>query len=165
MVVFSNLGGAALLVSEFPDLTVDDLKHVLFETAVKKLPLTGTEKCGGLEEDRFPNNLYGHGRIDIYAAYNKLKTIMKGKGKDGGTKKSMKSRKNEKPDPDPVKEMQEEDGQESEKEQSKKVSSDVSKEQSPESVENENEQLNEQSDNVSEEQGPESKENDKNSQE
>jgi hypothetical protein len=52
-------GSIALLRDAFPDATVDDLKNALMETAVD-LGTTGED------------NTYGHGRIDVFAAYQSL---------------------------------------------------------------------------------------------
>jgi len=52
-------GGIALLRDAYPDATVDELKTALMETAID---------LGAGGED----NTYGHGRIDVLAAYNSL---------------------------------------------------------------------------------------------
>ncbi|MDH4068922.1 MAG: S8 family serine peptidase [Ignavibacteria bacterium] len=52
-------GGLALLRDAYPDATVDELKYALMNTAVD---------LGTAGED----NTYGHGRIDLWAAYNEL---------------------------------------------------------------------------------------------
>jgi len=52
-------GGLALLRDAFPNATVDDLKNALMSTAVD---------LGTVGED----NTYGHGLIDLWAAYNEL---------------------------------------------------------------------------------------------
>ena len=52
-------GALALLRDAYPNATVDELKTALMETAVD---------LGAAGED----NTYGHGRIDVWAAYNSL---------------------------------------------------------------------------------------------
>jgi serine protease AprX len=64
-----HLGGvAALLWSAFPELrrNVDRTEQLLEQTAVR-LPAVST--CGGDGSSQLPNNLWGHGRIDVHAAY------------------------------------------------------------------------------------------------
>jgi hypothetical protein len=58
-------GLVALLVSARPDLAgnVDAIESIIVESAVAK---TAAELCGGPE---YPNNVYGFGRVDAYAAY------------------------------------------------------------------------------------------------
>lgn len=62
-------GAVALLWSAFPTLrgNVDHTEFILKETA---LHLTTTQGCGGDSSTQVPNNVYGHGRIDVLAAYN-----------------------------------------------------------------------------------------------
>ncbi len=60
-------GLVALLISIEPTLAgqVDLIEHIIQETAV---PLTSTQGCGGDGPTDVPNNVYGYGRIDAYAA-------------------------------------------------------------------------------------------------
>jgi hypothetical protein len=64
-----HVGGAALLLwSALPQLRgqVDATERLLQRTAV---PLTTADACGGDTATEVPNNTYGHGRIDVAAAY------------------------------------------------------------------------------------------------
>jgi serine protease AprX len=64
-----HVGGAALLLwSALPELrgNVDATEQLLKETALAR---TTTNGCGGDTATATPNNTYGHGRIDIAAAY------------------------------------------------------------------------------------------------
>ena len=60
-------GQVALILAAAPSLIgqVDLVEALIEETAV---PLTTTEGCGGDGGDDVPNNTYGHGRIDAWAA-------------------------------------------------------------------------------------------------
>ena len=52
-------GVAAILLSQNPTLTPDQIKHFLSTGADQKtLALTGNS-CGGIKEDVFPNHAYG----------------------------------------------------------------------------------------------------------
>ena len=69
-----HVGGAvALLWSAFPNLrgNVDATERLLEETA---RPLTSAQGCGGNSATAVPNNVYGYGRLDVYAAYQKAET-------------------------------------------------------------------------------------------
>jgi subtilisin family serine protease len=61
-------GLAALLISARPELAgqVDLLETIITRSA---LPQTTTNGCGGLPIAAIPNNTYGWGRIDAWAAY------------------------------------------------------------------------------------------------
>jgi subtilisin family serine protease len=64
-----QVGGAVLLLwSALPQLrgNVDATEGLLASSAV---PLTTTDGCGGDSPTAVPNNTYGHGRIDVIAAY------------------------------------------------------------------------------------------------
>jgi hypothetical protein len=60
-------GGVALLLSAFPALEgeVDDVEDAIEQSA---FPRTTTETCGGIPAGDVPNNTYGFGRLDIFAA-------------------------------------------------------------------------------------------------
>jgi serine protease AprX len=64
-------GLVALLISANPGLAgqVDTLEDIIRHTAV---PLTDTVSCGSIPGDSIPNNTYGWGRIDAYAAYQQV---------------------------------------------------------------------------------------------
>jgi len=61
-------GLVALLISHSPGLAgqVDLIEDIIEQTSV---PYTTTEGCGGDPPDAVPNNTYGWGRIDAWAAY------------------------------------------------------------------------------------------------
>ncbi|MBN1537070.1 MAG: S8 family serine peptidase [Anaerolineales bacterium] len=60
-------GMVALLISANPGLAgqVDTLEGIITQSAV---PRTTTQECGGVPGSSIPNNTYGWGRIDAYAA-------------------------------------------------------------------------------------------------
>ncbi len=60
-------GLAALIISANPDLAgdVDTLERIMEQTA---LPRTSAQTCGSVPGSQVPNNTFGHGRIDAYAA-------------------------------------------------------------------------------------------------
>lgn len=64
-------GALALLMAADPDLrgNPDALEALLAENA---LPLTTSQGCGGDSPTAVPNNVYGHGRVDVFAAYQTL---------------------------------------------------------------------------------------------
>ncbi len=61
-------GQVALLLSARPDLIgdVDEIERIMRETAV---PRTTAQECGGVPGSQIPNNTYGWGRVDAWAAY------------------------------------------------------------------------------------------------
>lgn len=61
-------GLVALLVSVRPDWAgnVDQIENTINATA---LQLTTTQECGGVPGSQIPNNTFGYGRIDAFAAY------------------------------------------------------------------------------------------------
>jgi hypothetical protein len=63
-------GLVALLISANPDLAgrVDLIEQIIEETAV---PLHTDQVCGETDGSVVPNNIYGYGRIDAYAAYKR----------------------------------------------------------------------------------------------
>ncbi len=62
-------GLVALLIAADPALAgdVDGLEDILESSAVEKT--TSIENCGGVPGTQIPNNTYGFGRIDAFAAY------------------------------------------------------------------------------------------------
>ena len=64
-------GQIALLLSARPDLIgdVDGIEAVMMATAV---PRTTSQICGGVPGSQIPNNTYGWGRIDAWAAYQSI---------------------------------------------------------------------------------------------
>jgi subtilisin family serine protease len=61
-------GAVALLVSAVPELAgqVEEIEDILRSTAV---PLTTNQGCGGDLGSDVPNNVFGAGRLDVWAAY------------------------------------------------------------------------------------------------
>ena len=66
-------GLVALLISARPDLAgnVDTLQTAMEQSA---LHLTSAQTCGGVPGSQIPNNTFGYGRIDAYAAYLAIQT-------------------------------------------------------------------------------------------
>jgi len=60
-------GAAALMVGAKPDVTYAQLKHAFESTATRQVPALG-QTCGGVPDTTWPNNAYGHGRINAYQA-------------------------------------------------------------------------------------------------
>ena len=75
-------GAAALLISANPSLAgdVDRLESLLEQSA---LPRTTTQTCGGVPGSQVPNNTYGWGRMDVWAAYQLMKSQELGISKTG----------------------------------------------------------------------------------
>lgn len=65
-------GLVGLLISANPFLSgdVEGLERAIRDTAV---PLTSNQGCGGDAPDAVPNHVYGWGRIDAFAAYQRAK--------------------------------------------------------------------------------------------
>jgi serine protease AprX len=68
-------GLVALLVSANPNLAgdVDLIEDIIKQTAVRK---TTTQQCGDVLGTEIPNNTFGHGRIDAYAAYKMAMSLV-----------------------------------------------------------------------------------------
>jgi len=64
-------GVVALLLSQNPKLTFAEVESILYSSA-KKEGLIGngeTQNCGGVDEKKtFPNNAFGHGRLNALGA-------------------------------------------------------------------------------------------------
>jgi serine protease AprX len=65
-------GLVALLISANPSLRgeVEEIREVIERSA---RPLTTTENCGGVSGSQIPNNTYGWGRIDAWAAFQAVR--------------------------------------------------------------------------------------------
>ncbi|KAJ0392087.1 hypothetical protein ATCC90586_012118 [Pythium insidiosum] len=61
-------GSIALLLSQNPELTLDEIKVLLYTTTDQKLP-PSNYTCGVTSDLTWPNNQYGHGRLNIFHAY------------------------------------------------------------------------------------------------
>lgn len=63
----------ALMLHQDPDASRRELKEALsFSTVQDLLAPPGPDTCGGREYDRYPNAIYGNGRVDAYAAVHSL---------------------------------------------------------------------------------------------
>lgn len=64
-------GLVALLISANPGLAgqVDTIENIITQSTI---PLTDTVTCGSVPGSSIPNNTYGWGRIDAYAAYQSV---------------------------------------------------------------------------------------------
>ncbi|MEM7799157.1 MAG: S8 family serine peptidase [Chloroflexota bacterium] len=64
-------GVVALMISADPSLAgrVELIETILEETAI---PLTTNQTCGGDTPTSVPNHVYGHGRVDAHAAYQRV---------------------------------------------------------------------------------------------
>lgn len=72
------------------------MRELLIGTTTKKLlPSHDGIQCGSKPETEFPNNVYGHGRINIFKAYKRLVKLMK-HGRKLGKKNRKKGKKGEK---------------------------------------------------------------------
>ena len=67
-------GAVALIISAVPSIAgnVELIEDILEQTAV---PKTSDQDCGGIPGTAVPNNTYGYGRIDVFAAVNKALQI------------------------------------------------------------------------------------------
>lgn len=68
-------GLVGLLISANPELAgnVDLIEQIIKETAVH---LETDQQCGGVDGSVVPNNMYGYGRIDAYAAYKRAMELV-----------------------------------------------------------------------------------------
>ena len=64
-------GAAALLLSAVPALKghPNVVASLLRDTATTDVANPVKQACGGTRRSDWPNNMVGHGRIDVYAAY------------------------------------------------------------------------------------------------
>uniref|UniRef100_K3WF13 subtilisin n=1 Tax=Globisporangium ultimum (strain ATCC 200006 / CBS 805.95 / DAOM BR144) TaxID=431595 RepID=K3WF13_GLOUD len=62
-------GAVALLLSAQPDLAIDEIKVALY-TTTDQVGLGATNyTCGGTSDKNWPNNQFGHGRLNVFNAY------------------------------------------------------------------------------------------------
>uniref|UniRef100_K3WF12 subtilisin n=1 Tax=Globisporangium ultimum (strain ATCC 200006 / CBS 805.95 / DAOM BR144) TaxID=431595 RepID=K3WF12_GLOUD len=62
-------GAVALLLSAQPDLAIDEIKVALY-TTTDQVGLGSTNyTCGGTSDKNWPNNQFGHGRLNVFNAY------------------------------------------------------------------------------------------------
>ncbi|KAF1322725.1 hypothetical protein FI667_g11083, partial [Globisporangium splendens] len=62
-------GAIALLVSAQPDLAIDEIKVALYTTTDQKGLVLTNYTCGGTSDANWPNNQWGHGRLNVLNAY------------------------------------------------------------------------------------------------
>lgn len=67
-------GAIALLLANNPSMDYDEVYAALTTTASQDVLKQTGKNCGGVSEDEFPNNAFGHGVIDIAAAVKDGKT-------------------------------------------------------------------------------------------
>ncbi|KDO31939.1 hypothetical protein SPRG_03155 [Saprolegnia parasitica CBS 223.65] len=65
-------GAIALLISAKPGISYDEVYMLLTTTAETKSLANDASTCGGLPGTAYPNNNFGHGRLDILGAIEKL---------------------------------------------------------------------------------------------
>jgi hypothetical protein len=65
-------GAIAMLLACYPNLTYSQVKQVLFDGANTTALLSNNMTCGGLSDSVFPNNVFGHGRLDVMESLNQL---------------------------------------------------------------------------------------------
>ncbi|KAJ0392455.1 hypothetical protein ATCC90586_004749 [Pythium insidiosum] len=61
-------GAVALLLSQNPEMELDEIKVTLY-TTTDQSGLWSNETCGGTSDAVWPNNQFGHGRLNIFNAY------------------------------------------------------------------------------------------------
>ncbi|KAJ0394021.1 hypothetical protein ATCC90586_002753 [Pythium insidiosum] len=61
-------GAIALLLSQNPDMALDEIKVALY-TTTEQSGLWSNETCGGTSDAVWPNNQFGHGLLNIFHAY------------------------------------------------------------------------------------------------
>lgn len=62
-------GSVALLLSAEPELSIDGINTRLFTTTDQVGFLSSNLTCGGTSDTVWPNNQYGHGRLNVLSAY------------------------------------------------------------------------------------------------
>ncbi|KAF1322726.1 hypothetical protein FI667_g11085, partial [Globisporangium splendens] len=62
-------GAVALLLSAQPDLAIDEVKVALYTTTDQKGLKASNYTCGGTSDANWPNNQWGHGRLNVLNAY------------------------------------------------------------------------------------------------
>ncbi|KAJ0392457.1 hypothetical protein ATCC90586_004751 [Pythium insidiosum] len=61
-------GAIALLLSQNPELTIDEIKIALY-TTTEQFGLWSNATCGGTSDAVWPNNQFGHGLLNVFHAY------------------------------------------------------------------------------------------------
>ncbi|GAB9474718.1 hypothetical protein Gpo141_00011836, partial [Globisporangium polare] len=62
-------GAIALLLSAQPDLAIDEVKVALYTTTDQTGLAASNYTCGGTSDKAWPNNQWGHGRLNVLSAY------------------------------------------------------------------------------------------------
>ncbi|GLE03381.1 hypothetical protein PINS_up012283 [Pythium insidiosum] len=62
-------GAIALLLSQNPELTADEIKVLLYTTTDQQGLIVPPVECGTTKFVNWPNNMFGHGRLNIFNAY------------------------------------------------------------------------------------------------
>ncbi|KAF1322697.1 hypothetical protein FI667_g11081, partial [Globisporangium splendens] len=62
-------GSIALLLAAQPDLAIDEIKVALYTTTDQKGLQSSNYTCGGTSDAAWPNNQWGHGRLNVLNAY------------------------------------------------------------------------------------------------
>lgn len=58
-------GTVALLLSRDKDLSIEDIKQLLFQNTDKELQFSG-RVCEGVGDGVFPNHVFGSGRVNAF---------------------------------------------------------------------------------------------------
>lgn len=69
-------GVVALMFQANPNLTFEQVDKILKETSDKDLTSSNTN-CGGISDTEFPNNSFGHGKVNAYKATEAAAQIAK----------------------------------------------------------------------------------------
>ncbi|KAF1322670.1 hypothetical protein FI667_g11095, partial [Globisporangium splendens] len=62
-------GAVALLLAAQPDFTIDEVKVALYTTTDQKGLAPTNYTCGATSDQAWPNNQFGHGRLNVFNAY------------------------------------------------------------------------------------------------
>uniref|UniRef100_K3WRQ3 subtilisin n=1 Tax=Globisporangium ultimum (strain ATCC 200006 / CBS 805.95 / DAOM BR144) TaxID=431595 RepID=K3WRQ3_GLOUD len=62
-------GAVALLLAAQPDLAIDEVKVALYTTTDQKGLAPTNYTCGATSDQAWPNNQFGHGRLNVFNAY------------------------------------------------------------------------------------------------
>jgi len=65
-------GVVAILLSQKPDLTPEEVKHFISAGADQETLVPTGNNCGGIPEDTFPNHAFGNGRANAKKALTTL---------------------------------------------------------------------------------------------
>lgn len=85
-------GATALLMAKNPNMGLEDVRKYFYTTADTDLKASGTQ-CGEATDSEFPNEVYGHGRINVLKAYQSMMSEMSSGGGGGTHEPTIKSTK------------------------------------------------------------------------